>query len=286
MSTLTPGKTILHDDHIADEDEMELNRAILSGWLDGYTYHSVEDGKPKEMLIPKRISRIVTNTESLSHEFSCGQDESRFVQIEIYRNDENARNIIEFIQEKHIFPHSDILMIREVLRYIAALEPTVTIPKIPKESVISPTQIRRVKQEMTVQKCVAILNGRTDATTEDVNQATQYMGYTTKMLSPELPGLGRNEKYLYDIIYNYFKDQKGALSLTIPDLQMKTNGKLTSARFYESLRGDGGNLDSPSGGLLKKVPGLHIRNVVEMTEHGKRVLPIKELFLTGPAKPY
>lgn len=286
MSTLTPGKTILHDDHIADEDEMELNRAILSGWLDGYTYHSVEDGKPKEMYIPNRISRIVTNTESLSHEFSCGQDESRFVQIEIFRNEETARMIIDFIQEPHVEPKEDIEICRAILKHIADIDLKVTIPKLNKDNIPDPRQIRRVKQEMTVQRCVAILNGRTEATEEDIREANMFMGYTLRMLSPELPGLGRNEKYIYDIIYEYFSKSKGTQSLPIPDLQMKTNGKLTSSRFYDALRGDGGTFDNPSGGLLKKVPGLHIRNVTESNEYGTKVLSTKELFFTGPVKPY
>lgn len=286
MSTLTPGKTILHDDHIADEDEMELNRAILSGWLDGYTYHSVEDGKPKEMYIPNRISRIVTNTESLSHEFSCGQDESRFVQIEIYRHDETARSIIEFIQEPHVEPKEDIEICRAILKMISELNAKITIPKLNINNIPDPKQIRRVKQEMTVQRCIAIMNGRTEATQEDISVANVYLGYTLRMLSPELPGLGRNEKYIYDIIYEYFQKSKGTASISIPDLQLKTNGKLTSSRFYDALRGDGGTFDNPSGGLLKKVPGLHIRNVSESGEYGTRVLSTKELFFTGPIKSY
>ena len=286
MSTLTPGKTILHDDHIADEDEMELNRAILSGWLDGYVYHSVEDGKPKEMYIPNRISRIVTNTETLSHEFSCGQDESRFVQIEIYRNDETARSIVEFIQEPHAEPKEDIDTCRTILRMIAEQNSKISIPKLDTNQIPDLKQIRRVKQEMTVRRCIAIMNGRTEATDDDINTANMYMGYTLRMLSPELPGLGRNEKYVYDIIYKYFSESKGTASISIPDLQMRTNGKLTSSRFYDSLRGDGGTFDNPSGGLLKKVPGLHIRNVTEAGNYGTKVLSTKELFFTGPIKSY
>ena len=286
MSTLTPGKTILHDDHIADEDEMELNRAILSGWLDGYVYHSVEDGKPKEMYIPNRISRIVTNTESLSHEFSCGQDESRFVQIEIYRNEETARQIVEFIQEPHAEPVEDIEICRAILRMIAEHNAKIVIPKLDTSMIPDLKQIRRVKQEMTVRRCVAIMNGRTEATPEDIETANVYLGYTLRMLSPELPGLGRNEKYIYDIIYEYFSKSKGTSAISIPDLQMRTNGKLTSSRFYDSLRGDGGTFDNPSGGLLKKVPGLHIRNVTESGEYGTKVLSTKELFFTGPIKSY
>jgi energy-coupling factor transporter ATP-binding protein EcfA2 len=286
MSTLVPGKTILHDDHIADEDEMELNRAILSGWLEGYTYHSVEDGKPKEMHIPPRISRIVTNTESLSHEFSCGQDESRFVQIEIYRHDETARSIIEFIQEPHVEPKEDIEICRAVLKLIADTDAKIVIPKLDIKNVPDPKQIRRVKQEMTVQRCVAIMNGKTEATQSDIDIANMYLGYTLRMLSPELPGLGRNEKYIYDIIYDYFSKSKGTSAIGIPDLQMKTNGKLTSSRFYDALRGDGGTFDNPTGGLLKKVPGLHIRNITESGDYGTRVLSTKELFFTGPIKSY
>ena len=286
MSTLTPGKTILHDDHIADEDEMELNRAILSGWLEGYTYHSVEDGKPKEMLIPNRISRIVTNTESLSHEFSCGQDESRFVQIEIFRNDEMAKSIIDFIQEPHVEPKEEIEICRAILKMISELNPKVVIPKLNIANIPDPKQIRRVKQEMTVQRCIAIMNGRSEATQEDIDIANVYLGYTLRMLSPELPGLGRNEKYIYGILYEYFTKSKGTESISIPDLQRNTNGKLTSSRFYDALRGDGGTFENPSGGLLKKVPGLHIRNVTESGEYGTRVLSTKELFFTGPIKQY
>lgn len=286
MSTLTPGKTILHDDHIADEDEMELNRAILSGWLDGYTYHSVEDGKPKEMTIPNRISRIVTNTESLSHEFSCGQDESRFVQIEIYRNDEMARSIIEFIQEPHSEPLEDIEICRAIMKMISDLNTPITIPKLNLNNIADPKQIRRVKQEMTVQRCIAVMNGRVSATQDDIDIANIYLGYTLRMLSPELPGLGRNEKYIYNILYEHFTKSKGQVAISIPDLQKCSNGQLTSSRFYDALRGDGGTFENPSGGLLKKVPGLHIRNITESGEYGTRVLPTKELFFTGPIKPY
>ena len=287
MTSLEPGSTILHDDHVADEDEMELNRAILSGWLNGYRYFSVEDGKTKEIHIPDRVSRIITNTESLSHEFSCGQDESRFVQIEIYRNEEFARNIIEFIQEQHPTPDDDIKICHIILRMIAEQKFTVVIPKINKHDVIDPKQIRRFKQELTIQKCVTVLNGRVNATGEDITKSNEYMGYTLRMLSPELPGLGRNEKYLYDVIYKHFVNPANKSALRIPDLQTKTNGGLTSARFYEALRGDSGTFENPTGGILRKVPGLHVRSAMEKDHNGNdRVLNVKELFFSGTVKPY
>lgn len=260
ISTAQPATTVLNDDHVADEDEMKLDRAILSAWYHGTIYYSVDDSASNPIPIPARINRIITNTERISKDTSGGQDESRYLTIDHSRDIETAKKIITFFQTPRKISEYRQKVCFEIFRRIKEQNWTVTIPVVDPETVFDPLQIRRVKTEMTTRRAVALLCGHTNATEEDIKIADGYLGYTRKMLSPEIPGLGTNQQILYDEIYGYFKLYAGANYLSIADLQKLVGDKLPAERFYEALRGGhGGTLESPKGGLLASVPGLYVK---------------------------
>ena len=256
MKNLSPGSSILHDDHVADDDEMELNRAIISAWPDGYDYISVADGETHTVRLPPRINRIITNTKNISDELSAGQDDSRFITIELSRDKKTAKEICSFIQQEHPFPERDAEICRTVFKMITEMKPTVSIPIL--TEIQDPMQIRRVKQEMTVIKSVTILNGRTTAMPQDITDAYSYIKFSRKMISTEIPGLGKNERILYREILKFLFPKNGALPSGMSLNKLKERSQVPAARFYEALRGDHGTFEAPTGGLLATISGLHI----------------------------
>jgi len=270
MKELSPGSTILHDDHVADEDEMELNRAIISAWSDGYDYISVMDGETHTVRLPARINRVITNTTNISSELSAGQDDSRFITIELSRNKQTAELICDFIQEEHQFPEHDAAVCRMIFKIITQAKPTVSIPKL--VNIIDPRQIRRVKQEMSALKAITVLNGRTTATDADMKDANIYLGFTRRMLSPEIPGLGKNERELYSAVYSYFV-REGLNRTSMRLTTLKERSQVPESRFYEALRGNKGTFESPTGGLLSMIPGMHIIEEWDPVDrHNEKVL--------------
>ena len=271
MKELAPGSTILHDDHVADEDEMELNRAIISAWSDGYDYISVVDGETHTVRLPARINRVITNTTNISSELSAGQDDSRFITIELSRNKQTAEKICDFIQEEHVFPEHEARVCQMVFKMIAQAKPVVDIQKL--TNIVDPRQIRRVKQEMSTIKSVTVLNGRTTAIDADIKDANIYLGYTRRMLSPEIPGLGKNERELYAAVYSYFV-REGQLNRTSMRLTtLKERSQVPEARFYEALRGNKGTFENPTGGLLSMIPGMHVIEEWDPVDrHNEKVL--------------
>lgn len=260
ISNATPATTVLNDDHVADEDEMELDRAILSAWPRGINYYSVDDGASKEIPIPARINRIITNTERISKDASGGQDESRYLTIDHNRDIETAKKIVTFIQTPRKISEHRQQVCFEIFRRIKEQNWTVTIPSVNPENVFDPLQIRRVKTEMTTRRAVALLHGHIEATENDIKIANKYLGFTRKMLSPEVPGLGTNQKIIYKEIHGHFAKFPGATYLPMAVLQKLVGDKLSADRFYEGLRGGhGGTLDAPKGGLLACIPGLYVK---------------------------
>jgi hypothetical protein len=283
MATLEPGTTILHDDHVADEDEMELNRAILAAWEEGYDYNSVEEGETHTIRLPPRINRIITNTSSISKELSQGQDDSRFVTIELNRDTDSARQICEFIQKPHPVPEHRIAVCRAIFDLIAHRKPLVEIPEIKADDIMDPLQLRRFKQELTTRKAITVMNGRTVATEDDIRQAKEFLIYTRKMLSTEVPGLSRNERVVYQLIYDYFMSDNGNQKPEMAVDSLKERCVLPSSSFYNSLRGEGGTFESPTGGLLAAIPGMYVvdGNYDEVKKKTMKVL----IFAYGNIRP-
>ena len=48
---------------------------------------------------------------------------------------------------------------------------------------------------------------------------------------------------------------------------LKERSHVPEARFYEALRGSKGTFESPTGGLLSMIPGMH---VIEEWDQGER----------------
>lgn len=250
---MVPGSILFHDDHIIDEDEAELSRGILASWKDGWNYYTVDKQIAKGIAIPKRISRIITNAESLSDNDSDGQDESRFITIEISRSKYDMRKIIEFINtpDKPDISHECVIA-RRIWSHIIGKNATVTIP-YQKDIYVDDsaiTKIREFKKFISAIRSIALLNGRTEATTGDFYDACSMWGYVTVMQDNEGAGLTRIERIVFDTI---------AASQNKTILLSELCNKLSTIKqpnIYRALRGRDGSFENVKGGLLSKIRGL------------------------------
>ena len=92
---------IFSDDTMLSEDVAQLYRNVLTSWYTGVDRGTVVNHEPKTLHIPARVSLILTSVESVVQETDDGQDESRFLTLEVRRTADQMKAIREFIQQDH-----------------------------------------------------------------------------------------------------------------------------------------------------------------------------------------
>ena len=92
---------IFSDDTVFNEETASIYRNMLTSWFSGVDRGTVENHGPIDLHIPPRVSLILTSIESVVKESDEGQDESRFLTLEVRRTPETLAKIRAFIQEAH-----------------------------------------------------------------------------------------------------------------------------------------------------------------------------------------
>ena len=257
--TMKAGTIVLMDDHTMDEDEAGIYRAMLAGWKEPTNYYTV-DRASKTIHLKERITQILTNADGLAEVNSDGQNESRFLTIEIRRSKEQMKEINNFILGKPLTrSKEDLDLILSGWKFIINNPKNIEIP-FSGDIAIDDSALykaRELKKFLCLIKASALLHGRTTAIQDDFSKATKMWTYLLLMLDNETAGLSNNEKVVYEKIIELSNGGKRVylsnLKTALPSMR-ETN-------IYRALRGKNGSFSSVTGGLLSKIRGLSMEKV-------------------------
>lgn len=254
-----PGTIVLYDDHRFNEDEAGMYRAIIAGWREKSKYYTVDKQSSSVKDVPERITQVITNADGLSEEGSDGQNESRFVTIEVQRDAATLTKILSFIKEEKASQTTiDMDTIISVWGLIVKERRRVEIPFIKNIQVSdnSITKIREFKKFLSLIRAITLLRGRTIATMDDFKEAQEMWSYLLLMIDNEVPGLHKNEAVVFRKLQELSSGGKRVMLSTL-----KESLNLPQDKVYKALRGKTGNLQNPSGGLLTKIRGLTVEQL-------------------------
>ena len=178
---MNPGSIVLMDDHVFDEDEAGIYRAMLAGWREASVYYTVDKGS-KPIHYKERITQVTTSADGLASVSSEGQNESRFSCMEIQRTSEQMKRIFDFIRDDHEPLSKEEEELRnDAWKYITSKRWEIEIPFIKKIVVSDGSiyKIREFKKFLCVIRASALLHGRTITTEEDFDADSKTLDLFT-----------------------------------------------------------------------------------------------------------
>lgn len=250
-------RTILFSDDTAfSPEEAEFFRSILTSWKTGCDRGTVKNQEAINQHIPARISMILTSVDAVSIASDDGQDESRFLTVNVRRDPETDAAIRKFVQHEKPDISHEIRVIRSVWDMI---EPGTNVTRHKEFSNNLP--FREFKRYLTLVKCRALLSGRKTTDEKDVIEVDKFLSYSTPMIDSTTAGLTRNERAVSEAITDKWT--------TIAEIQDKT--KLPYHTIVRSIRGTRGTIDNPTNGLLVKLRDLQTTTERSDTQNNIRV---------------
>jgi len=259
--SLHEGMVVLCDDTTQSPEIAEVYRNILTSWFEGVERDSVNFGKKVTLKVPKRVSLIMTNVESVARETDDGQDESRYLTIEVRRTQEEMERIFQFVQEDaREFDVNQMIMLRMVWDIILAQVDV----KLHRRFAFQGT-MRESKRFLTMIQAHALLCGREETNEDDVNEVGKLMTYAKKMVNSNTAPLTRNETALLATLTPEWERCPGVAA------RLKT----TRDKIYIAIRGNRGSFDNPTGGLLKKEPRFETKVTSEVGETNVRLIRLR-----------
>jgi hypothetical protein len=259
---LHPNSIVFSDDTTFEPETAALYRNMLTSWFTGVTRGTVVNHQKKDLHIPPRVSLILTSVESVVQETDDGQDESRFLTLEVRRTPDQMKAIRKFIQEKHPDIKPDLDVIFAV--WTAITPQTVTLHK----SIDREIPIREFKRFLTLVQSHALLCNRDTTTDADFLAIDQFLSYSKPMINSETPAFTRKEAVVLQCL--------SSKELSISEIGDATG--LSILEVYRALRGTKGTIQNPSGGLMQKEPRLiH-------TEHRPKEQNAVQMFALKPVK--
>jgi hypothetical protein len=237
---LHPNTIVFSDDTTFEPETAALYRNMLSSWFTGVTRGTVINGLKKDLHIPSRVSLILTSVENVVLETDDGQDESRFLTLEVTRTKEQMEAIRSFIQKDH----PDIKMALDVVYALWSL----IIPRDVKihKTVDKDIPIREFKRFLTLVQAHALLCNRTTTTDEDFSAIDQFLTYSKPMIDSSTPAFTRKEAAVRSCLTDDLK--------TVSEIVSETG--MTIQNVYRALHGKEGTFQKPRGGLMAKEPRL------------------------------
>jgi len=233
---LHPNTIVFSDDTVFEPETASLYRNMLTSWHTGVNRGTVVNHTKKDLHIPPRVSLILTSVESVVLETDDGQDESRFLTLEVRRTPEQMAAIREFIQEdpQDIKPCLDL-----IYTIWASITPrNVKIHKTVEKDI----PIREFKRYLTLVQAHALLCNRATTTDEDFDAIDKFLTYSKPMIDSTTPAYSRKESAVL-----------GCLSTTPkPVAQLETEAKMSIQDVYRAIRGREGTFQKPKGGLMLK----------------------------------
>jgi hypothetical protein len=234
---------IFSDDTVLSEELSDVYKNILTSWHDGVKRGTVTStGKALDLTVPRHVSLILTCIENVVEESADGQDESRFLTMEIRRSHEDDRLIREFIQQEK----PDITPALEIIHGIWKIIPVREI-KLHKE-LEQDIPIRDFKRFMTLVKCHAQLCNRNQTTDEDIDAIEKFLNYSKPMLDSTTAAYTRPELVLIGALS---QDRKNPNELSI------ISG-LNHQQVIRAVHGAEGTFTKPRGGLMAKLKTLRL----------------------------
>jgi hypothetical protein len=237
---LHEGMIVFSDDTTLDLEVAAIYRNMLTSWHTGVERGCVINMKTEMLHTPPRISLILTSIDSVVAQSEEGQDESRYLTLEVRRTPDQMMGIRKFIQEGK----KDISKEIEVVR---ALWDLITPQEITRHKIVErDLPVREFRRFLTLIQARALLHGRTTTTDEDYDAIEKFLTYSKPMINSTTAAFTRSEAAVRSILT---KDPK-----TIPDIVEETG--LSIYRVYRAIRGAKGNFTTPGGGLMEKEPNL------------------------------
>ena len=259
--SLHEGMVVLCDDTTQSPEIAEVYRNILTSWFDGVERDSVNMGKKVTLKVPARVSLIMTNVESVARETDDGQDESRYLTIEVRRTVEEMERIFQFVQEEaREFDVNQMIMLRMVWDNM----PAQTDIKLHRKFEFQGT-MRESKRFLTMIQAHALLCGRDTTNESDVDEVSKLMTYAKRMVNSNTAPLTRNETALLATLTPEWE--------TCPEVSARL--KTTRDKIYIAIRGNRGSFDNPTGGLLKKEPRFETKVTSEVGETNLRLIRLR-----------
>jgi len=237
---LHPNTIVFSDDTTFEPETASLYRNMLTSWFTGVTRGTVVNHLKKDLTIPARVSLILTSVESVVLDTDDGQDESRFLTLEVRRTPEQMAAIRAFIQEDHpdIKPTLDVV-------YAAWASITPRNVKLHK-TVDKDIPIREFKRYLTLVQAHALLCNRTTTTDDDFDAIEKFLTYSKPMIDSSTPAFTRKEATVRDCLTLKKKTVEEIVAATGMSIQ----------DVYRALRGREGTFQKPRGGLMAKEPRL------------------------------
>jgi hypothetical protein len=239
-SDLHPNTLVFSDDTVFEPETASLYRGMLTSWFSGVTRGTVVNHQKRDLRIPPRISLILTSVESVVLESDDGQDESRFLTLEVRRTPEQMRKIRQFIQQDHPDIKPDLETIYAAWNLI--VPQSVKIHK----TIDLDLPFREFKRYLTLCQAHALLCNRTETTDSDFLAIDQFLTYSKPMLNATTPAFTRKEAAVRSCL--------GERKKAIPDLVSETGCSIQDV--YRALHGRDGTFQQPRGGLMQKEPRL------------------------------
>lgn len=234
---------IFSDDTMLNQELSEVYKNILTSWHDGVKRGTVTStGKALDLTVPRHVSLILTCIESVCEESADGQDESRFLTMEIRRSNEDDRLIREFIQQKK----PDITPALEIIRGIWEIIPVREIKLHKKLDLNIP--VRDFKRFMTLVKCHAQLCNRDKTTDEDVDAIEKFLNYSKPMVDSTTAAYTRPELVLINALSQVRKNPN----------ELSILSGLNHQQVIRAIHGAEGTFTNPRGGLMGKLKTLRL----------------------------
>jgi hypothetical protein len=214
---------------------------MLTNWDGGVVRGTVENGKdPIDLEIPRHVSLILTSIDRVVVKTVEGQDESRFLTLEVRRTKEQELAIQDFIQNEPV----DISEELKIIYYIWSI---ITLGNITIHKKVNPhVTNRELTRYRALLQCNALLNGRTTTIDQDLIDIDQFLSYSKPMIDNRTPAHKRDEDAIISILTAQWKNVDDIMKVT----------KLPYARVIRAIRGIKGTFDNPDGGLLESVKNL------------------------------
>jgi hypothetical protein len=250
----------IHENMILFSDDTQMKtevaallRGILSSWHTGVKHGTVNvDRNSQTLTVPRHINLILTNTDAITELSDLGQDESRFMLMEIRRTPEQERAIREFIQrQRPDFLHD----MRKFAEAIWSCVPTKTITM--HKTIEKDIPIREFKRYLTMIRCHALLCNRDLTNDEDVLAIDEFLTYTKPMIDSTTPAHSRDEQAVLSVL-------RPDMEMVISDIQTQT--RMSRGKVSRALHG-GGTFDNPKGGLLMNSKKVRMEYYLESREH-------------------
>lgn len=229
---------VFSDDTVFDPETASILRGILTAWEEGSDRETMVGKEWATVKVPKRLNMILTSVESVSQETDDGQDESRFLTLEILRDQETERVIRQFMQE----PKPDISGNLEIIHAVWNIIPEtdVTLQKTIERNL----PFREFARYLSLVKACALLHNRTTTTEDDLRFVDLLLQRSRPMIASDIAGLTKNEKAVMEFLKS--RPEVRSMKEIQQGLGIPLNG------VYRALRGRTGTVQNPTGGLLMK----------------------------------